>query len=240
MPKIISKFFGEYAFLSNFSDHPVTMQGPFPTLEPTVFPTAEHAYQAAKATTREDFEKVVSAPTPGVAKKIGRRIKVRGGWEDVKISVMAAVVEAKFAAGSQLATQLLETGSATLVEGNEWGDDFWGAYKGRGVNMLGVILMDRRSELLAATQDVDYAREYEAAMMASNAAGCVGMTPSDTIRYLSAELARRNDLMPGGEKFKDNVRHVFLANGFTVKEGQSDLKDYVFNAAAALLNSLAE
>lgn len=221
MPKIISKFFGEYAFLSNFSDHPVTMQGPFPTLEPTVFPTAEHAYQAAKATTREDFEKVVSAPTPGVAKKIGRRIKVRGDWEDVKISVMAAVVEAKFAVGSQLATRLLGTGSATLIEGNYWGDAFWGVYRGRGQNMLGAILMAHRRHLvsLAEITSMDYKKEFEGAMAASNGS-CVVSIPADPAEY-------------------DNlIRRVFLANGFTIKEGQDDLKPYVYAAARALVNAL--
>ena len=33
----------------------------------------------------------------------------------------------------------------------------------------------------------------------------------------------------------DQIRAVFLANGFTVKEGQTDLKPYVFEAARALL-----
>ena len=33
----------------------------------------------------------------------------------------------------------------------------------------------------------------------------------------------------------DQIRAVFLANGFTIKEGQTDLKPYVFAAARALL-----
>ncbi len=33
----------------------------------------------------------------------------------------------------------------------------------------------------------------------------------------------------------DDIRRIFLANGFTVKEGQTDLKPYVFQAARALL-----
>lgn len=33
----------------------------------------------------------------------------------------------------------------------------------------------------------------------------------------------------------DVIREVFLANGFTIKEGQTDLKPYVFSAARALL-----
>lgn len=34
---------------------------------------------------------------------------------------------------------------------------------------------------------------------------------------------------------KDKIREIFLANGFTVKEGQTDLKPYVYEAAEALL-----
>lgn len=33
----------------------------------------------------------------------------------------------------------------------------------------------------------------------------------------------------------DEIRTIFLQNGFTVKEGNSDLKPYVFEAARALL-----
>ena len=35
----------------------------------------------------------------------------------------------------------------------------------------------------------------------------------------------------------DQIRDIFLANGFSVKEGRSDLEDYVFKAAYALLNA---
>ncbi len=33
----------------------------------------------------------------------------------------------------------------------------------------------------------------------------------------------------------DQIRDIFLAHGFTIKEGQTDLKDYVYSAARALL-----
>lgn len=34
---------------------------------------------------------------------------------------------------------------------------------------------------------------------------------------------------------KDQIRAIFMANGFTIKEGQTDLKEYVYVAAEALL-----
>jgi hypothetical protein len=35
----------------------------------------------------------------------------------------------------------------------------------------------------------------------------------------------------------DQIREIFIANGFTVKEGQTDLKPYVYAAARALLEA---
>ena len=39
---------------------------------------------------------------------------------------------------------------------------------------------------------------------------------------------------------KDAIRDVFLSHGFTVKEGQTDLKPYVYGAAYALLDRAAQ
>lgn len=33
---------------------------------------------------------------------------------------------------------------------------------------------------------------------------------------------------------EDEIRDIYLANGFTIKEGQTDLKDYVYMAARAI------
>jgi len=39
---------------------------------------------------------------------------------------------------------LLQTGDEELIEGNKWGDRFWGVCKGKGKNNLGKILMKIR------------------------------------------------------------------------------------------------
>lgn len=39
---------------------------------------------------------------------------------------------------------------------------------------------------------------------------------------------------------KDKIRGIFMKNGFTVKEGQTDLKDYVYKAAEELLAASIE
>jgi predicted NAD-dependent protein-ADP-ribosyltransferase YbiA (DUF1768 family) len=43
-----------------------------------------------------------------------------------------------------LAVKLLGTGDAILIEGNGWGDTYWGVCKGAGLNKLGLILMETR------------------------------------------------------------------------------------------------
>lgn len=43
--------------------------------------------------------------------------------------------------------RLLETGDAMLIEGNTWGDTFWGVCNGQGLNVLGNLLMEIRQEL---------------------------------------------------------------------------------------------
>ncbi|MCK5601399.1 NADAR family protein, partial [Candidatus Pacearchaeota archaeon] len=83
----------------------------------------------------------------GQAKKAGRHLMLRTNWEDVKIDIMANLVRQKFQRHEYLKQNLLETGNAKLIEGNGWGDIFWGMYKGVGKNMLGKILMQVREEI---------------------------------------------------------------------------------------------
>lgn len=45
-----------------------------------------------------------------------------------------------------LNAKLQETGDAELIEGNYWGDRFWGVCDGVGENHLGKLLMRVRSE----------------------------------------------------------------------------------------------
>lgn len=140
---MIESFRGEFEFLSNFFVHPVTVWG-------KTYASTEHAYQAAKATNDADHEKVRSCSTPGQAKKMGQAITCRLDWEAVKEGVMLDCLRAKFVRGSELAQKLLDTGDKTLVEGNHWGDTYWGVCRGKGKNRLGHLLMMVRSELREA------------------------------------------------------------------------------------------
>jgi predicted NAD-dependent protein-ADP-ribosyltransferase YbiA (DUF1768 family) len=56
-------------------------------------------------------------------------------------------VKDKFSRNPELRVKLLNTGDLQLVEGNYWGDTFWGVCNGKGENHLGKILMRVRKEL---------------------------------------------------------------------------------------------
>ena len=61
---------------------------------------------------------------------------------------MKQLIFRKFHSNPSLIEKLLTTKDATLIEGNTWGDTFWGmdTRKG-GENHLGIILMDVRDML---------------------------------------------------------------------------------------------
>lgn len=138
-PYIIGEFEGDYFFLSNFSPHPVHIDG-------VDFPTAEHAFQALKTDSEQERLSVRDAATPSEAKRRGRKVTLREDWDQLRIPAMHRVVRAKFE-NPELRRRLLATGDAQLIEGNWWGDQFWGVSKGRGENQLGRLLMQLRDEL---------------------------------------------------------------------------------------------
>jgi predicted NAD-dependent protein-ADP-ribosyltransferase YbiA (DUF1768 family) len=76
MPGRISSFRGDEAFLSNFFESPIKFEG-------DVYPTIEHVFQAAKTFDAAEGASVRDAKTPGSAKKIGRRVKLRPYRETV-------------------------------------------------------------------------------------------------------------------------------------------------------------
>ena len=136
----IREFSGDHRFLSNFQPVDVEYEG-------ITYPSVEHAYQAAKTLDPEEREIIRSCGSASIAKKLGRHVRVREDWEDIKISVMTELVYGKFLAREDLARKLLDTNDAMLIEGNWWGDRFWGVCNGVGYNHLGQILMAVRKSL---------------------------------------------------------------------------------------------
>ncbi len=142
----ITYFRGTNYFLSNFYASPVELDG-------IDYPTVEHAYQAAKTTDPDVRAKVRKLDTPKAAKDMGRRIKRRPDWFNVNLGIMEVLIKQKFTRYPELRVQLLETGDAELVEGNNWNDKFfgavWDATKSEwvGENHLGKLLMKVRQDL---------------------------------------------------------------------------------------------
>lgn len=144
----IDSFEGKNRFLSNFYLHRIEVLWAHDDGELRTYyaPSNEHGYQALKATNFNDFFKIINCATPGEAKRLGKRIPLRQDWEAAKLPVMRSLCRKKFDI-NPLMTALLDTGDAELIEGNWWGDTYWGVCKGVGENHLGKILMQIRKEL---------------------------------------------------------------------------------------------
>ena len=109
---IINRFDGKYAFLSNFSLSPITFEG-------ITYPTVEHYFQAMKTLDLDMRRTIAAAATPGIAKRMGRKVHLREDWERVKDAYMKNALRAKFQ-DPKLKAKLLATGDTYLEEGNTW------------------------------------------------------------------------------------------------------------------------
>ena len=123
-------------FLSNFHRSPFL-------LGEVLYPTVEHAYQAAKFSDAEYAERIRNAESPRAAKTLGqaRDVVLRPDWDAVKQAEMLRLIAAKFCLGVNdqgLPALLLATGKKRLIEASPT-DAFWGAGSdGKGENHLGV------------------------------------------------------------------------------------------------------
>jgi ribA/ribD-fused uncharacterized protein len=141
----ITSFKGEFSFLSNFYPAKITF---YDGIE---YPTAEHAYQAQKFLKEHRLD-IAKLDTPGKAKRAGRQAKMTAyqleAFEMIKIDIMRQILCAKFEL-PVLKSMLIATGNRKLIEGNTWGDTFWGVCRGEGANWLGRLLEQVRTEKLA-------------------------------------------------------------------------------------------
>lgn len=137
---VINKFEGQYRWLSNFWHCKVEYEG-------QSYQSSEAAFQAAK-TLDENKRQMFEHVTAGQSKKMGRKLELRPDWEKVKDDVMYNVLKCKFDQNTKLKEKLINTGDSELVEGNWWGDQYWGVCRGEGQNKLGKILMKLRKEYI--------------------------------------------------------------------------------------------
>lgn len=134
----IDSFDGDYRWLSNF--WPCVLSNPSYTC-------VEAAYQACK-TTDPVLRGMFQFVSGGHAKRLGKTLEPRQGWDTYKMYAMETLLRQKFSdLNPELKQKLIDTGDAELIEGNWWGDTFWGVCRGVGENNLGKFLMKIRSEL---------------------------------------------------------------------------------------------
>jgi ribA/ribD-fused uncharacterized protein len=135
---IISSFKGENFYLSNF--YPCEI-----LFEEINFPSSEHIYVAQKTLDLEIRKKIALVEGAGKVKRIGRSLVLRDDWDDVKLDIMKKIINAKFDQNPDIKEKLINTKDSLLIEGNYWGDTYWGQCPiGKGQNNLGKILMEYR------------------------------------------------------------------------------------------------
>lgn len=127
------------------------------------YQSAEHWMMASKARTFGDaatLERILVAPTPADAKKLGREVTPfdAGRWNAVSFDLVVQGNVAKFSQHEDLKAFLLGTGERVLVEAAPR-DVVWGIGLGaenvnarhpakwRGRNLLGFALMQARAKL---------------------------------------------------------------------------------------------
>jgi ribA/ribD-fused uncharacterized protein len=139
----ITLFRNDNFYLSNF------FESPFIDKDKS-YVTAEHYYQSKKTEDNNLSEKIRLVDSPGMAKKLAQNIEIRKDWKDIRIDVMRKAIILKFDQNIDIKEKLLNTGTRKLIEGNYWGDKFWGAdiETLKGKNMLGKLLMEYRDGIL--------------------------------------------------------------------------------------------
>jgi GTP cyclohydrolase II len=134
---------GDYGFLSNFYG------STFIDINDIIYNTSEHYYQSCKFNRySSEWLQIINAPTPKDAFELSRKLadKIVPHWNDIKLLSMKLALYFKFANAS-LRQKLLDTGNAKLIEASPL-DPYWGeGSDGLGLNMLGKLLEERRSEL---------------------------------------------------------------------------------------------
>ncbi len=145
--KIAGFFLGGWYMFDNFAPFQIEWRG-------NLYPTAEHAYQAAHflTTSPELAEKVRQCTSPREASDFANHNSEYEDpeWKDNRLSIMEEILSAKLKQHTYIREKLAETGLMTIVEMND-DDNFWGWGPDRkGQNHLGRIWMKLRDQLVSA------------------------------------------------------------------------------------------
>lgn len=147
--EVIHGFFEGYRFLSNFHLCDIFHDG-------LLYPSTENAYQAAKFTDL-NFRRQFTTITAREAKILGRDTDLTdeevARWDVCRLETMIEITQLKYA-NKNCRSMLMDTGFRYLEETNYWKDHYWGVCDGRGLNMLGKVIMDIRLYWMSAF-DID-------------------------------------------------------------------------------------
>lgn len=152
MPRdAVAGFSGPNRFLSNFWFCNIRFEG-------VLYPSTEHAFQAAKTLSTAHRKSIAQACSAADAKRLGRRVSLRPDWDQVRTAVMLEINRQKYSQ-QILRRALLATQSRPIFEvTTRWNDQIWGVVQLPGgdyigANRLGRILTCLRAEILMAQDD---------------------------------------------------------------------------------------
>lgn len=132
----------EYAWLSNYAECKIDIKG-------IIYDSVEHAYLSCKLPD-DEWKILCTRNSPRVIKQELTKRLIRPDWDDIKIDAMRYCLNEKFRQ-EPFRTKLIETGNQNIVEGNYWGDTFWGVDLKQdpniGENNLGRLIMSIRDNI---------------------------------------------------------------------------------------------
>ena len=135
---------GKYSILDNFSALQVVYKG-------ILYPTSEHAYQAAKFSHRPDIQgEIRLATSPHTAKEIAYQYKkeYHQDFRTIKLDIMREILKAKMQQHLQVVEALTDSKDELIGE-NSPVDYFWGlGENGTGENWMGKLWMELREKIL--------------------------------------------------------------------------------------------
>ena len=130
----------EFYVFNNFSAHAIEFEG-------KLYPTSEHAYQAAQCTDPRGQEEIRNARSPLQAKTLANEIYKAArdlDWRSKKVAVLEEILRTKLAQHPEAQEALRKCGHEDIVEDSPT-DYFWGAgADGSGQNILGKLWMKLR------------------------------------------------------------------------------------------------
>jgi len=158
-------FWGHTQKLPGITDNSSFSQwwpSPF-TVDEITYPTAEHWMMAKKALLfgdAENFNLILKAHKPAIAKALGRAVKNFDAaiWSSKAYELVVEGNQYKFSQDESLKNYLLGTGNKVLVEASPF-DTVWGIglskndekakdpFKWKGTNLLGFALMEVRDRI---------------------------------------------------------------------------------------------